>query len=66
MKIDETAEKTLSETNEITHQPKRETGKHDLSRRSFLTRAGSVATVAATAGALTTLEPLLGGKASHP
>jgi hypothetical protein len=38
--------------------------KHDISRRSFLTRVGSVATAAATTGALVTLEPLFGGKES--
>jgi hypothetical protein len=51
-------------TGEINDSPKHVTGKHEISRRSFLTRVGGVATVAATAGAFTTLEPLLGGKES--
>jgi hypothetical protein len=38
--------------------------KRDISRRSFLTRVGSVATAVATTGALVTLEPLFGGKES--
>lgn len=38
--------------------------KRDISRRSFLTRVGGVATAAASAGALVTLEPLFGGKES--
>jgi hypothetical protein len=38
--------------------------KRDISRRSFLSRVGGVATAAATASALVTLEPLLGGKES--
>jgi len=53
-----------TEVANIPGQPQPKPGKHDLSRRSFLTRAGGVATVAAAAGALTTLEPLLGGKES--
>jgi len=38
--------------------------KSTISRRSFLSRVGGVATVAATAGAMTTLGPILGGKES--
>jgi len=44
--------------------PSPQPGKPSLSRRSFLSRVGGVATIAATAGTLTTLEPLLGGKES--
>ncbi len=62
MKTEETTESNIQAA-ETNGQPKPQTGR-DLSRRSFLTRVGSVATMAATAGALTTLEPLLGGKES--
>jgi len=54
----------IPEVAAILGQPSPNPCKPDLSRRSFLTRVGGVATVAATAGALTTLGPLLGGKES--
>jgi hypothetical protein len=64
MKIEEIPQNTLPKSADNLDIPKPETGKYDISRRSFLTRVGTVATVAATAGALVPLEPLLGGKES--
>jgi hypothetical protein len=59
---DDRTENTMQTAPVLNDDPK--PTKRDISRRSFLTRVGSVATAAATTGALVTLEPLFGGKES--
>ena len=63
MNHDDRTKSTLPSSPKANHAPK-PVVKHDINRRSFLTRVGGVATAAATAGALVTLEPIFGGKES--
>src|SRR5664279_3582502 len=61
MNHDDRTKSTLPSSPKADHAPKPVVN-HDINRRSFLTRVGGLATAAATAGALVTLEPIFGGK----